>query len=1041
MQGADLRVFVFVKDEGLNSICNDLHSFFNATLIDNNSSHHKPRHLQMSSQESTPFAKPKIDILSLPSDDIDQRTFTIDRIKFSKSFIVCATDISINSKIQDPKTSIGFTITQNQKCDLSNLITSLSSFGYIRTSFVADKTQFAVRGDILDIWPLANDMPIRVFFEYNVIGSLRIFDPVCQLSNTFIDNVRILPASPLECNSTIKDYFVPVSASVDYPLESKTSKHNTLLYFDYHIDKNMENLLNKYELLINDPLNIKTQYQGYKSFTKFQGNISFFVNSLKNFAENNVTIKIYCANNGEYNRIVDIFHETHWDYKNPEFLYGNLSRGFYLEKAKIACISSREMLYKKDYVNFPKLKGGKRLEGIGEISAGDYVVHEKYGIGRFVGLKTIFRNDNTSEYLCIEYKNFDKLYVPLEGIKTVKKYIGIEGVRPKLYSMDTLAWEKVKSRARKAAAEFAKELLKLYTQRSLVKRPAFGEKTTWEKELEDAFQYNETPDQIKAIADIKNDFCKPYPMERLICGDVGYGKTEVAVRAAFKVIQEGMQVVVLVPTIVLAQQHYNTFCNRLSMFPTKVAILSRFQAKPKQKEITQDLKKGLIDIIVGTHRLLQKDIQFKKLGLLIIDEEHRFGVKQKEKIKSIKKNIDILMLSATPIPRTLSSALTGFRDLSLMETPPFGRLPIETNVVFYDEKLIKDIIKAELSRNGQIFYVYNKIETILTKAESIKKLVPGIKLGIIHGKMKTKDIENIMWKFVNLELDILLATTIIESGLDIPSVNTMIIEEAENFGLSQLYQLRGRIGRNEKKAYCYLFYKDEILSNEAVKRLEAMKEFSELGSGFKLALKDLEIRGAGGILSANQHGFVRDIGYDLFAKLLKEEGKKIKGDEHVTTETEKVNAVIDLQVNALIPSTYIESEDMRILFYRKLANIKDIKSIEPIKNELLDRFGKIPKEVQMLFEITNLRLTAEKFGIEKIAEDNSYIYLYFLQKVDFSKTNITKLINDYSKVIEFISGKYYAFKLKKSMINEGTVKYLTQFLERLDFYMQIKPLQ
>jgi transcription-repair coupling factor (superfamily II helicase) len=422
------------------------------------------------------------------------------------------------------------------------------------------------------------------------------------------------------------------------------------------------------------------------------------------------------------------------------------------------------------------------------------------------------------------------------------------------------------------------------------------------------------------------------------------------------------------------------------------------------------------------------------LGLLVIDEEHRFGVKQKEKIKSMKKNIDILMLSATPIPRTLSSSLSGIRDLSVIKTPPFGRLPIETSVLLYDDNLIKNIIEAELSRNGQVFYVYNKIETILIKAASIRKLVPSMKLGVIHGQMKAKDIEEIMWKFTNMESNVLLATTIIESGLDIPSVNTMIIEGAENFGLSQLYQLRGRIGRDRKKAYCYLFYEDRILSGEAVKRLEVIKEFGELGSGFKLALKDLEIRGAGGILSSSQHGFVRDIGYDMFAKLLEEEGKKVKGD--AVESQENKNTSIDLHINALILPTYVEDENIRILFYRKLSDVQDIKAIENIKSELLDRFGKIPNETQMLFEITNLRLIAEKLDIERIVEDNNYICLYFSQEADFSKVDITKLTNDYSKTIEFIMGKCYAFKLKKDDIDANTIEYLQKFLSRLRFYMR-----
>ncbi|MDR1087149.1 MAG: transcription-repair coupling factor [Endomicrobium sp.] len=992
---SDLHIFAFVKDEDLNVFYDDLKAFF--------------------------YLDKKIDILLLPSDDAEQRAFTTDKIKDLKNFIVCASDTSIDSPVLSPKDNIGITITKNNKYDLNNLIVSLSSFGYTRVNFVEDRMQFAVRGDIVDIWAAANFTPVRILFEYDAVDTIRAFDPENQLSNSFIDKIKILPLTISDSNSTIKDYFKHKRESI------------TLVYFDF--DEKIEKLMDHCEVLINDPLNHKSHYQGYKGFTGFQGDISFFLKSLKSFAENGVDVKVYYANDGERQRIYDIFYENNWNYKSPEFLFGNLSQGFYLEKEKLVCISSREMLYKKKPVSFPKIKSGRRLEGIWEISTGDYVVHEKYGIGRYVGLKTILRDSSVSEYLSIEYKNGDKLYVPPEEIKTVKKYVGVEGVKPKLYSMDTLAWEKVKSRSREVAKEFAKELLKLYAQRSVIKRKPFGQETPWEKELKDSFPYDETPDQIKAISDINADFHKPYPMERLICGDVGFGKTEVAMRAAFKVVQEGMQVAILAPTTVLAQQHYSTFHNRLSIFPTRIDVISRFQSKLKQKEVLKNIRDGHVDIIIGTHRLLQKGVNFKNLGLLIIDEEHRFGVKQKEKIKSTKKNVDILTLSATPIPKTLSSALSGFRDLSLIETPPFGKLPIETSLSLYDEDMIKKIIEAELSRNGQVFYVYNKVETILTKADNLKKLIPGIKLGVIYGKMKSKDVEDIMWKFTNLELDVLLATTIIESGLDIPSVNTMIIEESENFGLSQLYQIRGRIGRGRNKAYCYLFYKDKNLSDEAIKRLEAMKEFSELGSGFRLALKDLEIRGAGDILSPIQHGFVKDIGYDMFSKFLEEEGKKVKGDMFDIKEDKKTTS-IDLRIDALIPNTYIEDENIRILFYRRISDAVDENTLEAVKNELTDRFGKIPNETKLLFEAAKLKLAAQKFNIETISEDDSYIYLYFYQDSDFSNIDIPKFVSDYSYVLEFISNRHYAFKLKKNKISESSIEYVKSFIARIGFYMR-----
>ncbi|MDR1941264.1 MAG: transcription-repair coupling factor [Endomicrobium sp.] len=1008
---SNLRAFAFVKDDELGAFYEDMLAFFN------NSS--------LNSQSFRP------DILLLPAGDVQQAAYAADKINNSKNFIVCASDISMLSPLpcgQDAAAgSAGIFIKQNHNIKLEELIKNFVTAGYNRVNFVEDRLQFAVRGDIVDVWPAANDMPVRILFEYETVEALRIFDPSTQLSNSFINEIKILPVKISGSGVTVKNFF---------SLSGSKQAGGTLLFFDYPLSKDEELQYENFELIINDPLNLKAAYQSYKSFSGFQGDVKFFLNSLESFARGGINIQIYCANSGEKERISDIFHDEGWKYPYPEFFYANLSKGFYAQNENLACISSREMLYKKAPVSFPKIKGGRRLEGIWEISSGDYVVHEKYGIGRYAGLKTISRQDKTAEYMCIEYAKGDRLYVPPESIKAVKKYIGVEGVKPKLYSMDGIAWERMKSRAREAAAAFAKELLSLYAQRSMTKRSPYSRETPWDKELAEAFPYKETPDQLKAIEDVKSDFLKPYPMERLICGDVGYGKTEVAVRAAFKAAQEGMQAAVLVPTTVLAQQHFNTFYNRLSMFPTKVEVLSRFQTKSRQKEILNALKEGRIDIIVATHRLLQKDVHFKNLGILIIDEEHRFGVKQKEKIKALKKNIDILMLSATPIPRTLSSALSGFRDLSVIETPPFGRLPIETYLSLYDENLIKKIIEAELSRGGQVFYVYNKVETILTKAAQIKKLVPDIRLGVIHGQMKPKDIESVMWKFTNAQLDVLLATTIIESGLDIPSVNTMIAEESENFGLAQLYQLRGRIGRERKKAYCYLFYKDKNLSDQAVKRLEAMKDFSELGSGFRLALKDLEIRGAGGILSKNQHGFVRDVGYDMFAKLLEEEGKKVKG-ETLTQEKKSNDCEIDLQISALIPYSYIEDDEIRILFYRKLSDAKDFKTLESIKAELNDRFGKMPAETQTLFEIMSLRIKAAALNIERIFEDNAHIYAYFLPNADFSKADIARLIRDYDGIIEFMSSKTYAFRLKKSEAIGESILFIRTFLEKLPFYFKI----
>ncbi len=959
-----------------------------------------------------------VSVLEYPSGDQAQQITTLSKISNDKRVIIVADKDSV---LQE---NISFAALRNNSITLKEnngykynfIITQLSKIGYTRESFVEDKGQFSVRGDILDVWCEDNEKPVRITFDFDTVETIKTFDYITQRSDEYLKEITILPYKPVDVKTTL--------------LEELNDD------FVVYLDEKQDNYdkYKKFSLIVNDPLNKNSVHYNYQSFQGFQGDIKYFINLIGDFKNSGVDIKIYSSNEPEKQKMINLFTENGWHEQDiPNIKIRTLWHGFYL-KDELVVISTKEILYKRKQISFPKMKSGKRLEGIWEISAGDYVVHEKYGIGKYKGLKKIEQPDKTAEYLCIEYSKGDKLYVPPDDFKVVQKYIGVEGVKPKLYSMDTFAWERVKSRARENASEFAKELLKLYAERSKIERAPYPAPGMLEKDLADSFPYEETRDQLKAIEDINNDFSKPYPMERLICGDVGFGKTEVALRAAFKTACQSKQAAVLVPTTVLAEQHYNTFVNRLAAFPAKVEVISRFQKTAEQKKILEELKKGNVDIIVGTHRLLQKDVEFKDLGLLIIDEEHRFGVRQKEKIKQMKKNIDILMLSATPIPRTLSGALYGLRDLSLIETQPYGRLPIETNISFYDPKLVKNIIEAEISRNGQVFYVYNRVETILTKQAEIQKLVPDLRVEVIHGQMKAQEIEKVMWRFLNEQIDVLIATTIIESGIDIPTVNTMIIEDAQNFGLSQLHQLRGRIGRDKQKAYCYLLYKKTDMNDDAIKRLEAMKNFSELGSGYKIALKDLEIRGAGGILSSKQHGFVRDIGYEMFSRLLAEEGQKVKGI-YKDEKEKKLPIEIDLYVDAYIPPEYIEDEDIRILFYRKISNITNLYEIDDISNELKDRFGKLPQSVDNLFKIAEVKINAETISVERVSEDKKYLYVYFKKDTDFSKVNTMQFIRDYENIIEFIRNDNFSFKiLKDKIFDTNYIKYLAKFFNEFKFY-------
>lgn len=985
-------LLVVLKNNELDNLCNDISVFLDGQ---------------------------DVRILEYPSGDQAQQITTLSKISNNKRTIIVADKDSV---LQE---NISFAALRNNSIILkenngykyNQIIAQLSKIGYIRESFVEDKGQFSVRGDILDVWCDDCEKPVRITFDFDTVETIKIFDYITQRSEDYLKEVTILPYKPVDKKTTL--------------LEELSDN------FTVYLDEKQDNYdkYQKFTVLINDPLNKNAVHYNYQSFQGFQGDIKYFIGLIGDFKNAGINIKIYAANEPEKQKMISLFIENGWQEQEiPNIKIQTLWHGFCL-KNELAVISTKEILYKRKQISFPKMKSGKRLEGIWEISAGDYVVHEKYGIGKYKGLKKIEQPDKTAEYLCIEYSKGDKLYVPPDDFKVVQKYIGVEGVKPKLYSMDTFAWERVKSRARENVSEFAKELLKLYAERSKIERAPYPAQGMLEKDLAESFPYEETSDQLKAIEDINNDFSKPYPMERLICGDVGFGKTEVALRAAFRTVCQSKQVAVLVPTTVLAEQHYNTFINRLAAFPAKIEVISRFQKPAEQKKILEELKKGNVDIIVGTHRLLQKDVEFKNLGLLIIDEEHRFGVKQKEKIKQMKKNIDIIMLSATPIPRTLSGALYGLRDLSLIETQPYGRLPIETNISFYDPKLVKNIIEAEVSRNGQVFYVYNRVETILTKQAEIKRLVPDLRVEVIHGQMKSQEIEKVMWRFLTGQIDVLIATTIIESGIDIPTVNTMIIEDAQNFGLSQLHQLRGRIGRDKQKAYCYLLYKKADMNDDAIKRLEAMKNFSELGSGYKIALKDLEIRGAGGILSSKQHGFVRDIGYEMFSRLLAEEGRKVKGIYKEEKE-EKLPVEIDLYVDAYIPQEYIEDEDIRILFYRKISNISSLYEIEDLSNELKDRFGKIPQSVDNLFRIVEVKITAKDVFVERVSEDKKYLYVYFKKNTDFGKINTMQFIRDYEDIIEFIRNDNFSFKiLKDKIFDNNYIKYLAEFFTQFKSYM------
>ncbi|PLT30869.1 transcription-repair coupling factor [Peribacillus deserti] len=652
---------------------------------------------------------------------------------------------------------------------------------------------------------------------------------------------------------------------------------------------------------------------------------------------------------------------------------GSLHAGFELPMLRLAVITEHELFNKKTKKapRRQKLSNAERIKSYSELKAGDYVVHVNHGIGKYLGLETLVINGVHKDYLHVRYQGTDKLYIPVDQIDLVQKYVGSEGKEPKLYKLGGSEWKRVKNKVQSSVQDIADDLVKLYAEREAAKGYAFSPDGDTQREFEMAFPYTETEDQLRSIYEIKKDMERERPMERLLCGDVGYGKTEVAIRAAFKAIMDGKQVAFLVPTTILAQQHYETIRDRFQDYPINIGLLSRFRSRKLQNETIKGLKAGSVDIVVGTHRILSKDLEYHDLGLLIIDEEQRFGVTHKEKIKKLKTNVDVLTLTATPIPRTLHMSMLGVRDLSVIETPPENRFPVQTYVMEYNGLLVKEAIERELARDGQVYFLYNRVDDIARKAEEISMLVPDARVTYAHGQMTESELESVILAFMEGEYDVLVTTTIIETGVDIPNVNTLIVNDADKMGLSQLYQLRGRVGRSNRVAYAYFTYrKDKILTEVAEKRLQAIKEFTELGSGFKIAMRDLSIRGAGNLLGAAQHGFIDSVGFDLYSQMLKE---AIDERKTGTAVEQKPSVEIDLEINAYIPDSYLSDGHQKIEMYKRFRGITSIEELEELQGEMLDRFGEYPEEVAFLFLIAETKVYALRNRVELIKQTKQEI--------------------------------------------------------------------
>jgi transcription-repair coupling factor (superfamily II helicase) len=869
-----------------------------------------------------------------------------------------------------------------QEISVYDLLARLLQAGYERADTVTRPGQIAVRGGLVDIFPIGDSEPCRIEFFGDGLESIRRFDINTQRSAKTEEQVLISPADELvgdELQTTLLDY-LPARSRVffDEPrefyqiLDKQSRKYREFLKEARKEDSGRKELvllgreqlvadLDKHSVVYHSffPANIPQvsvalyEHISQKEMEAFYNRYESLFTRLEEWITHKYTIKLAIRNQALREELSQELSDRHLT--GMEFVAVKYRRGFESQTLKLVIVTEQDIWGKKSTRSTRSKPRAEQRILAENLQRGDYVVHEQYGIGVYRGVTQVETDGVTREYILLQYAGTDKLYVPVDKLDLLHKYSSSEDKEPRLSKLGGTEWERTRQKVTQSIQEMAQELLLLYATRATVEGHAFSPDTPWQAQFEDDFPYQETPDQLKAIIDVKRDMENPKPMDRLVCGDVGYGKTEVALRAAFKAVMDGKQVAVLVPTTVLAEQHCATFKKRFQNFPANVDVLSRFKTASQQKKVVRDLEKGAVDVVIATHRLLSKDIKFHNLGLLVVDEEHRFGVAQKEKIKALKEQVDVLSLSATPIPRSLHMGLTGLRDLSVIETPPPERYPITTYVMEYNEEIVREAVIAEVNRGGQVFLVHNRIQDIFRVKEELINLLPGLRIGVGHGRMPEEELAQTMLDFVQGKYDLFLCTTIIESGLDMPNVNTIIIDMADHMGLAQLYQLRGRVGRSNVVAYAYLTYRpDKVITEASQKRLNAIREFNELGAGIRIALRDLEIRGAGNILGAEQHGYIHAVGFDMYCRLLEQETSQLQG----TITKEPLKPQLDIDVDYYIPDTYIPDPGTKMRIYRRLLLAGDPKEVEEIKAEIEDRFGKLPMPVENFLQVASLRLKA-----------------------------------------------------------------------------------
>jgi transcription-repair coupling factor (superfamily II helicase) len=972
---------------------------------------------------------PELEVLSpekplLHPDLLRQRLQILYRLAQGTPLVMVTTEAALTQTVPDGKAMLSGSIrlVKESTLDREDFLSRCVKMGYRRVELVERTGEFGVRGGLVDLFSPALDEPIRMEWSGNRLESIRLFDPETQLSSGEIPEILILPIMEILDTPMIPltDYFKakgvlvwdeterPDQRSIPQEMASLRSsvRHAPSeerpdplpVIFLESLDLDRHPSRDPHAVQIRYPLRTPESLGLGLPGTPLAKALTL----LENLRQRS-RIMVAAKSATQQQRLLDLFHEHDLpamrfqeDFPDSQtapfaIAVGNLSGGFCDDQNRLAVITDEDLFGKAPQQRpLPKPKASRFLTSLEDLKISDYIVHLQHGIGQYQGLRRLTIDGYESDFLVIRYLGGDTLYLPLDRLNLIQKYIGVEGHRPPLDRLGGWTWARTTKRVKKAAEAIARELLDLYAAREVSPGHAFSPDTSLTREFEAAFEFEETPDQLQAIQDVKRDMEQHRPMDRLICGDVGYGKTEVAMRAAFKAVMDNRQVAVLVPTTLLAQQHFQTFRQRFAPFPVRVEMLSRFRSPKEQKAVLSDLAQGKVDILIGTHRLLQKDVVFPNLALLVVDEEQRFGVAHKERLKQLRTTLDVLTLTATPIPRTLQMSLVGIRDLSVIETPPPDRLAIRTILTHFDPQIIRTAILKERARGGQVFFVHNRIEDIERIGGYLKELVPEARIAVAHGRMRERLLESVMLKFVRREYDLLLSTAIIESGLDIPTVNTILIHNAHRFGLSDLYQLRGRVGRSGLQAHAYFLVPSESgLTPEAQKRLVALQEFCELGAGFRIAARDLEIRGAGNLLGRQQSGHVAAVGFEYYLHLV----EKAVGELRGKSPEEEIEPVLNLRVSAFIPEDYIPDVYQRLSLYKRLSDLKDEKDLSGLWAELIDRYGSPPQPVQYLWEVIEIKLLARILGIEKLSSVPDGISIAFHPKRGLSDQQIQQLLS------------------------------------------------